>query len=310
MTNLHGIIAINKSAGMTSHDVVCRVRRITGVKKVGHAGTLDPDATGLLLVAIGHGTRLTEYLLDEDKTYRAECTLGTSTSTEDASGEIVEQVACELPSQKDIEAILKSFLGSYEQLPPMYSAIKVDGVPLYRLARKGLDQERSVRTVTINMVELLADSVKSDPPGFAFDVACSKGTYIRTLCVDIGRKFELPAHLSRLVRTRVGHVGLDQAVSLDQLAELFTAGRVDDVLISMTDALPALAAITVDDETVQDIVYNGKELPVDGVVEAVINKQLIKIIDKQNRLVALYRLTAEDKFMPVKVFKYGENNAS
>lgn len=312
MNKIHGIIAINKSAGMTSHDVVSRIRRITGVKKVGHAGTLDPDATGLLLVAIGHGTRLTEYLLNEDKSYRAECVLGISTTTEDATGDIVEQVSCELPSDGEIIKCLKSFVGIYEQTPPMYSAIKIGGVPLYKFARYGKERERASRLVNIYDISLLTDTVEQGYPRFTFDVSCSKGTYIRTLCVDIGQKLGLPAHMSWLVRTKIGDIQLENSFTLDEVEELYKLDGINKALISMNDVLPGLKEIVVDNQTISDIIYNGKELKIENSNVMITDDELIKIIDGKEQLVALYKLTADNKFMPVKVFKYceyGEDNA-
>lgn len=308
LNSLHGIIPIYKEAGMTSHDVVYQIRQITGVKKVGHTGTLDPDATGLLLIGLGHATRISEYLTKENKTYRAECTLGSSTTTEDATGDIVEQVEVDPIDVKIVEDVLASFIGQYEQIPPMYSAIKVAGEPLYKLARKGKERLRPARLVEIYDIKLNNYSVKQNQPIIDFTVTCSKGTYIRTLSVDIGKRLGLPAHMSQLERLSSGSFYVDEAFYLKEVKERFLAGKVEDIIVSMNNALSKFQAITVEDEIVKNVIYNGKQLFTDKISEEISLQQIIKILNENNQLVALYQLTADDKFMPVKVFKYGESN--
>jgi len=210
-----GLINIVKPPGMTSHDVVSFIRKTYHLKRVGHAGTLDPAATGVLPVALGPATRLLEYMTDCDKSYRVELTIGYETDTGDATGTITSSMDCVMPAQDIIEQVLASFVGTIEQVPPMYSAIKVQGKKLYELARAGITVERKARTIRIHKIDLL----KMDHNSILFDVTCSKGTYIRSLCTDIGAKINCPVVMSFLVRTRVGSFSLDQAFTLEEIEE-------------------------------------------------------------------------------------------
>lgn len=308
MNSLHGIIPIKKEAGMTSHDVVYRIRQISGVKKVGHTGTLDPDATGLLLVAIGHATRISEYLTEESKIYRAECILGSSTTTEDATGEIIEQVKVTKLDLEQVHEVLASFIGDYKQIPPMYSAIKVGGQPLYKLARKGEEHVRPARLVHIYDIKLNNYIVEQGQAMLDFTVSCSKGTYIRTLSVDIGKALGLPAHMSYLERIASGSFHVNNAYSLAEVKERFDAGEATDIMVSMNDALSKFPAVTVNDEDVKNVIYNGRQLLLESITDEIASQQPIKILNKNDQLVAIYQLTVANKFMPVKVFKYGEVN--
>ena len=211
-----GFININKSAGMTSHDVVNCLRRIFNTKKVGHAGTLDPFATGVLPIGIGKGTKFLEYLSDCDKSYRAEILFGIETSTGDITGEVVERAECTAEALSGIDEALSAFIGTIQQTPPKYSAIKINGRKAYELARKGLAFELPPREVTINslvVVSRAADIV-------TIDVDCSKGTYIRSLAVDIGRRLGVPATLKSLTRTRAGGFCIADAIALETLKDV------------------------------------------------------------------------------------------
>lgn len=213
-----GFLNINKPSGLTSHDVVARVRRIAkkslGKKvKVGHAGTLDPLATGVLVVCIGHATRLSEYAMQSKKHYRAQVHLGIQTDTYDADGEIIAQTDASHITHDDVEARLAQFRGDIEQVPPMYSAIKQGGKKLYELARDGVEVERPARPVSIYDLQLSG----WQPPQFTLDVSCSPGTYIRSLAYDIGDALGVGAHLASLVRTRSGRFALEEAIALDDL---------------------------------------------------------------------------------------------
>ncbi len=210
-----GIVNVLKPPGVTSHDVVSYVRRVYGLKKVGHAGTLDPAAAGVLPVFLGPATRLIEFTADADKAYRVELTFGYATDSGDDSGEVI--AACEafsLPPDDEIAAALAAFVGESEQIPPMHSAIKVGGRKLYELARAGIAVERQPRAITISTISL----VRVAAPTILFDVTCSKGTYIRTLCADIGARLGCPAMMSFLVRTRVGDFTLAEAKSFEEIA--------------------------------------------------------------------------------------------
>ncbi|MEJ8546439.1 tRNA pseudouridine(55) synthase TruB [Brevibacillus borstelensis] len=227
MSKVHGVVVLDKPAGLTSHDCVARIRRMFGTKKVGHTGTLDPDVTGVLPICIGNATRLVEYLQDLPKKYDVVMRLGSSTTTEDASGEVVEQkhVASGEMTQEKIKEAFSRFLGEIEQTPPMYSAVKVNGKRLYDLAREGIVIERDARKVTI--YELDFHHVKTDGEfvDIAFSCTCSKGTYVRTLCVDLGRTLGYPAHMKQLRRVKSGPFLEKEAIPLERLEASAQAGE-------------------------------------------------------------------------------------
>ncbi len=230
-----GILNLLKPPGMTSHDAVSFIRRTYGLKRVGHAGTLDPAAAGVLPVFLGQATRLIEYTTDTDKSYRVELTFGYQTDTGDDTGKIINTSSADMPGQKEIYMVLDSFVGTIEQIPPMYSAIKIQGKKMYELARDGITVERKPRTVTIYNIAV----VKFTPKGILFDVTCSKGTYIRSLCMDIGEKLGCPAVMSFLVRTRVGQFDLANARTVEEV----TINK-DSILLPSDRALEHLPAIT------------------------------------------------------------------
>ena len=214
---LSGIFNINKPSGLTSYDVVARVRRVSGQKKVGHAGTLDPLATGVLPVVLGKATRLVEYLADADKAYRARLVLGATTDTYDGEGTLTVTEGAVMPRPDEVEKALQAFRGEIQQLPPMHSAVKVGGKKLYELARQGAEIERTPRRVTITRLEIEA----YDPPGLGLFVECSKGTYIRSLTHDLGAALGTGAYLDALTRTRHGPFTLEAATTLGALEEAF-----------------------------------------------------------------------------------------
>ena len=227
----HGIINIHKEAGFTSHDVVAKMRGILKQKKIGHTGTLDPQATGVLPVCLGSGTKLCDMLTDRDKEYVAELLLGVETDTQDTTGEILRERPVALAEEQVREAVL-GFVGDYEQVPPMYSALKVDGRRLYELARAGKVVERKARPVFIHEIEILDMAL----PVVRLRVVCSKGTYIRTLCADIGEKLGCGGTMRSLTRTRAGQFGLGEAITLAELERLRDEGRVREALVPV-DAL-------------------------------------------------------------------------
>ncbi|MBE2220060.1 MAG: tRNA pseudouridine(55) synthase TruB [Anaerolineae bacterium] len=210
---MNGILNIDKPQWLSSHDVVARVRRICGTRRVGHAGTLDPLATGVLLVCVGRATRLSEYLMGQQKTYTATIRLGQTTNTYDAEGEVTEERPFSHISQDTIAESLEAFRGAIEQVPPIYSALKVNGQPMYKLARAGKDVERKPRPVTIYELDLLDWT----PPFLQLRVVCSTGTYIRSLAHDIGERLGCGGHITVLRRTAVGTFNITDAVSLDTL---------------------------------------------------------------------------------------------
>ena len=209
-----GFININKAPDMTSHDVVNIARRILNTKKVGHAGTLDPFATGVLPIAVGRATKFIEYLSDCDKSYRAEILFGIETTTGDITGAIIREDNSK--SFLDVDEVLKSFIGKINQTPPKYSAIKINGRKAYELARKNIDFTIPTREVTIYNINKVAETENT----LTVDIDCSKGTYIRSLAVDIGKKFDIPATLKNLQRTRVGNFDISDSITIDELKNL------------------------------------------------------------------------------------------
>lgn len=229
---MNGILNILKPPGMTSFDVVGYLRSIFKIKKIGHTGTLDPAAAGVLPVCIGQATKTIEFLIEKDKIYRAEITLGVKTDTLDSTGEVVESKKVNLSDETIIKAI-KSFEGGYEQIPPMYSAIKVGGKKLYELAREGITIERKSRRVDIYSIDII--NIKDSK--VIFDVKCSKGTYIRSLCDDIGEKLGCGGHMSFLIRKSVGNFNISNTLTLEDVKEFYHNGRINEKLIEIDKVL-------------------------------------------------------------------------
>jgi tRNA pseudouridine55 synthase len=267
MSKVDGVLVLNKPAGMTSHDCVARVRRLFRTKKVGHTGTLDPEVTGVLPICLGQATRLVEYIQDLPKAYEVVMRLGTATTTEDATGEVVEEkpvVASEITEER-VRSLFQRFLGEIEQIPPMYSAVKVNGRRLYDLARNGVVVEREARRVTIYDLRLHAIEAADGGVELSFTCTCSKGTYVRTLCVDLGRALGYPAHMKRLVRVKSGPFTLSDAVTLEELEQRVERG--DDpgsLVVSIPKALSFLPRYQVAPER-KKAVLNGLPTALPGV---------------------------------------------
>ena len=243
--DLDGILVIDKPAGITSHDVVARVRRLLGVKRVGHGGTLDPFATGVLPIAVGRATRVLQYVQSADKGYRVTVELGAETDTGDTEGAVVQRRtadAANWPTRGEVDATLLRFLGEQEQIPPAHSAIKVDGEPLYRRARAGEVVDVPPRQVRVDSIDVL----RYEPPLFDLEIACGKGTYIRALVRDIGRALGTYAYCSELRRTRTGPFTLAQARTLEQLGALDPRANWRTVALAPDAALPELTVLTLD----------------------------------------------------------------
>lgn len=212
----NGFVNVLKAPGITSHDIVSHLRKIYGIKKIGHAGTLDPGAAGVLPIAIGKATRMLEYMDNADKTYKAEVTFGMRTDTGDDTGKVIEQVDYTMPSAEQVKEVLNSFLGEIEQQPPMYSAIRINGEKAYKLARKNIEVEMPKRKITIHQINFQ----EMTENGFVFEVNCSKGTYIRTLCEDIGKKLGIPTVMSFLIRSKVGVFTVENAWTTEEIGLL------------------------------------------------------------------------------------------
>ncbi|WP_279390818.1 tRNA pseudouridine(55) synthase TruB [Mammaliicoccus sciuri] len=260
---MDGILAIHKEVGMTSHDVVFKLRKILKTKKVGHTGTLDPEVSGVLPICVGKATRVSDYVMESGKSYRAEVTIGMSTTTEDQTGEIVDQkrVGQNLWDKDEMIATLKQLEGDIEQIPPMYSAVKVNGKKLYEYARQNIEVERPVRRVHIKSIDLISDIIyENDACKFEIEVECGKGTYIRTLATQIGALLNYPAHMSHLIRLKSGGFTLNQAIKLDDLREIVEQDKLQDVILPLEYGLNGLTKITVHDKNIVTRIQNGQKI--------------------------------------------------
>lgn len=285
----NGIINIYKEAGFTSHDVVARLRGICKQKKIGHTGTLDPDAVGVLPVCLGSGTKLCDMLTDWNKEYIARLQLGVVTDTQDLSGKVLSRAEADelasLTEQQVCEAVM-SYVGAYDQIPPMYSALKVNGKKLYELAREGKEIERKPRTVQIEEIEI----IRMELPVVEFRVVCSKGTYIRTLCHDIGAKLGCGGAMQSLTRSRVGEFRLEDALTLTEIEKLRDEDKISDVIIAPDAVFARNMAVTVT-EAGQKLVQNGncfglRQLACirqDEENDRIVNGQEIASCEKQKR---------------------------
>lgn len=298
---MNGLLVIDKPQGMTSHTVVQKVRRACKIRRVGHAGTLDPLATGLLLVGVGSCTRLIEYLMASDKGYRATMRLGLVTDSQDITGEVQHKASTENITVERITAACQGFVGEIDQIPPMFSALKKDGVPLYRLARQGVEVERQKRRITIHSLQI--ESIDGDE--VTFYVECSKGTYIRTLCHDIGQQLGCGACMTQLRRVRSGGFDESQAITIDQLMQ----GEFE--MLSPVQALGNLERL--------GLLESGRDRLKDGIpprqedvsgLERVVPQQQVLLMDEE-RLMAVaqydpeHELEQRGEFKLLKVFPEG-----
>ncbi|HZF39390.1 MAG TPA: tRNA pseudouridine(55) synthase TruB [Blastocatellia bacterium] len=299
-----GVLVIDKPEGLTSHDVVARVRKILGTRRVGHAGTLDPFATGVLVVCVNRATRLAQFLTGDDKEYVATMRLGFATDTGDLTGTPKTPVtdAAHVTSNK-VQETFSRFLGPIKQIPPMYSAKKIGGVKLYEMARRGEEIERAPIAVEIKKLELLDPTddsgqaqanAQTAPAEFSFRVVCSSGTYIRALAEEIGATLGVGAHLTRLRRTRSGSLSLDNAVTLEELSDLLRSGQGDQVMRSMADAI-AMPTVQIGPENRKRVSHGRSiEHPAEELAEEIegcranyANGALAKLCDKKNQLIAI-----------------------
>lgn len=283
--NAHGILVIDKPEGITSHDVVNRVRRIFGTRRVGHTGTLDPFATGVMVVVVGRATRLAQFLDANEKEYEAVIRFGFETDTGDRTGtQRPGTLSDDLSSLRSVdwEDVLQEFLGEIQQLPPMYSAKKIDGKKLYEHARKGFDVERSPIKVVIRKIEMIdIPDLRDGDPVVRIAVVCSAGTYIRTLAEDVGRKIGIGAHLDQLRRTRSGRFALNHAVGLDVLGE---SSDPSTFLLAMDDALEYLPGLVLSDDRVEKTRSGlATRLPDGRLTEGMI----VRMTDERGRLIAV-----------------------
>lgn len=299
----NGIMNVYKEAGYTSHDVVAKLRGICGQKKIGHTGTLDPEAVGVLPVCFGSGTKLCDLLTDWDKEYIAVLRLGLATDTQDISGQVLSKADEEMLSRLDEETVRENilyFLGGYEQTPPMYSALKVNGKKLYELARAGKEVERKPRPVTISELEILELSL----PLVRFRVVCGKGTYIRTLCHDIGERLHVGGVMESLTRSRVGIFSIDNALRLSEIERLRDENKITSAIVLPDAVFGTVRAVTVGEEALR-LLQNGNRIP-----ETFFRKAMpleegeeIRMYDKAGRFYGIYRYQSRaHDAKPVKMF--------
>lgn len=296
---LNGIINIHKEAGFTSHDVVAKMRGICRQKKIGHTGTLDPQATGVLPVCLGSATKLCDMLTDKDKEYVAELLLGQVTDTQDTTGQVLEEHPVTV-SEEDVRVAIMSFVGDYAQVPPMYSALKVNGKKLYELAREGKEVERAARPVHIAEIEILDMAL----PVVKMRVACSKGTYIRTLCNDIGAKLGCGGTMQSLVRTRVGNFRLDEAVTLSQLEEFRDADRLEELLLPVDRVFAECPALHIQEKW-RKLLDNGNSFYANQTVENCTYPvgEWVRVYREDGSFAGVYAYDAGRKwYKPVKMF--------
>ncbi|HNP29713.1 MAG TPA: tRNA pseudouridine(55) synthase TruB [Nitrospirales bacterium] len=289
--SLDGVLNVNKPDGWTSHDVVQRIRSGLGIQKVGHAGTLDPHATGVLPVLIGKGTKVAQYLLGWEKEYGAVLQLGQRTDTQDAWGTVLQESPVESLTEDSIRAVFTKFQGSIQQVPPMYSAMKIGGQPLYKKARKGETVDRPAKTVVIHHLEIQ----RIDIPDVAFRVVCSKGTYVRTLCEDIGNLLHVGGHLKWLQRRRVGPIHVDQALDVEALLGGLEFSNLDGAFLGLDQALDGFPAVEVDGDDARKVLH-GNAISWDRVDNSCLESNvsprgdnMVRVKQKDGQLLALGR---------------------
>ena len=294
---MNGIINVYKEKGFTSHDVVAKLRGILHMKKIGHTGTLDPDAVGVLPVCLGKGTGLVSMITDWTKTYEAVMLLGTTTDTQDTSGNVLTKSVVDVDERTVLE-VCSQFEGEYEQIPPMYSALKVNGKKLYELAREGKVIERKARPVKILDIQIL----EIDLPKVRMEVSCSKGTYIRTLCHDIGEKLGCGGCMESLIRTRVSTFRIEDAKTLDGIETLKQEGKLAELLVPIDAMFPSYPKITVKDDW-KAFAKNGNPLDLKMLKEACGQDEetQVRLYDESGKFIAIYQWK-EKKYHIVKMF--------
>ena len=299
----HGIINVYKERGFTSHDVVARLRRIVGQKKIGHTGTLDPEAEGVLPVCLGKATKLCDLLTDKDKTYEAVLLLGISTDTQDTTGKILEEKNTADLREEAVREVVLSFEGEYDQIPPMFSALKVGGKKLYELARDGKEVERKPRHVQIYRIRIL----QIDLPRVRMEVTCSKGTYIRTLCHDIGEKLGCGGCMESLLRTRVERFGVAESLRISEVEQLMDEGTLQEHMIKVDEMFPDYQKVYLTPEA-SAAVRNGNSFRLGDVIwiselSGFQNAERVRVYDEERNFIAVYEFEKENQlFKIVKMF--------
>ena len=300
---MNGILPLWKEKGMTSHDCVYKLRKILGTKKVGHTGTLDPSVEGVLPMCIGQATRVAEYITNEGKEYVAVISIGTATETEDADGDVVaSDNSIKRFVRSEIEGVLEKLTGEIVQIPPMYSAVRINGRRLYEFARQGIEVERPERTVTIDKLELLDDTevYEGTEVTFQIRIICGKGTYIRTLAVQIGELLGFPAHMASLVRTASGTYRQEDCLTLAEVKKLKDEGELDSFIKPLEAALSDYQFFEIDDDMQFDLI-NGQVLPRHSLFD---DDETPIVFTKNNRALAVYQIhpTKPELMKPEKMF--------
>ena len=291
---MDGIINIYKERGYTSHDVVARLRGILHIKKIGHTGTLDPEAVGVLPCCIGKGTKLVDMIADRSKEYEAVMRLGVTTDTEDMTGNILSTSNVDV-AKENIEEAVASFVGEIDQIPPMYSALKVNGKKLYELAREGVTIERKPRRITIEGIDI----INIDLPLVTMKIGCSKGTYIRSLCRDIGEKLGCGAAMESLVRSRVGVFNIEDAIKLDEVEKLVDEGKIEDYIKSVDLMFSDIPKVVINEE-LNKKADNGNSFYKN---ELNVNYEEIRVYKQDGTFIGIYKyVKGERLYKPVKLF--------
>lgn len=295
---MNGVLNVYKEAGFTSHDVVAKLRGIVKQKKIGHTGTLDPDAEGVLPVCLGNATKLCGLLSDKEKTYEAVLLLGQTTDTQDISGKVLSTSPVEVSEEEAREAVM-SFLGDYDQVPPMYSALKVGGKKLYELAREGKEIERQARRVRILDIEIH----RMELPEITFSVSCTSGTYIRTLCQDIGERLGCGGCMKHLLRTRVDRFAVEESLRLSEIEERMREGSLGEVLLPVDEVFSSYPRLQMRTEA-DRLVHNGN--PFSGQdVQEIFDGERVRVYDSTGKFVGIYGRHEEKGgllYRPVKMF--------
>lgn len=299
---INGIINVYKEKGYTSHDVVAKLRGILKQKKIGHTGTLDPDAEGVLPVCLGKGTKLCDLLTDKDKTYVAVMQLGITTDTQDMTGTVLTEQEVSV-TEEEIKTAVLSFIGEYSQIPPMYSALKVNGKKLYELAREGKTIEREPRPVKIHEITILQIDLKANQ--VKMSVSCSKGTYIRTLCHDIGNQLGCGASMQSLVRTKVSDFLLEDSIKLEEIQQLQEQNLLSDKIRSIDSMFPHYKKVKIPKEYTK-LIYNGNVFNMGNMENPIDPKELEKVLvyDDLEEFIGIYEYRENEQcFKPFKMFK-------
>jgi len=300
--NIDGIINVNKEKGYTSFDVVACLRGIIGMRKIGHTGTLDPDATGVLPVCLGKATKVVDFLTDKQKTYKAIFKTGFVTDTQDVSGTVIEKFNGSV-TLDEVIATLTGFVGEYSQIPPMYSALKHNGKKLYKLAREGIVVEREARARVIHSISQI-EQLSNDT--FSFEVTCSKGTYIRTLIYDVGNSLNVGATMTELERTLVEPFRLENAYTLKEIEEIVKNNKINDIIMKIDELFETYKALVVSAEY-EKALYNGNKLPIQLLIDKgykVIENERYRVYDSNKRFIGLYKIVDRvDEEKIIKILK-------